>query len=299
MNLIKQFIAALVDGVAELRLLRKSIDEHTRAVRDARERDNHRDKPENVRAEVFFAEEAQRATNTNNERQYGIQKSLRNWTCAAFIAAATYAGIAGFQLHEMKIATSATEKAANAAVESADASRQQLVASQGAVVQLGAPSYNPDIRQLTITFNNLGYVTGRMDWAGEVQRETLERKPIGEPIKMATSNQEILKSNTYVFKQSLPWPLPEVRDVNFWPGKEIVIFDGSYSYSNGFAETYTRKFCSMFVPTWNLQMPAPYQGGWGDGGWSDIRDTCPSVKDREAEFFGIKRHIADVTTPKK
>jgi hypothetical protein len=45
-----------------------------------------------------------------------------------------------------------------------------------------------------------------------------------------------------------------------------------------------------------LSMPAPNQGGWSGGGWTGRDQFCP-LQERVNDFFGIKQHIKDASTP--
>jgi hypothetical protein len=102
-------IRELIGIPGQLTDIRQSIDQQTEAIRTTNERANHQHEPHNIRAEISFAEHTECKQKADSNRHYGIQKSLRNWTAAAFIAAATYAGIAAFQLCEMKKAAKASE----------------------------------------------------------------------------------------------------------------------------------------------------------------------------------------------
>lgn len=112
MNLIKQFIAALVR-------LAESIDQNSGTIRASTERQKGADPPEPIKTEVSFSNETERQQNCQHQRYYTVQKQIRDATRLAFTAA-FICGYAAYQGCEMKRATAASEKAANAAEKAAN-----------------------------------------------------------------------------------------------------------------------------------------------------------------------------------
>jgi hypothetical protein len=141
--------------------------------------------------------------------------------------------------------------------------RQQLVGTQAAVIVFNETRWNPTTRTLTFSLSNTGAVTGTItSFTANVQRKTLpDQKPIGQGVPIEFENREIGKTSNYILEKGLPWPLPEVKDQNLWPGKEIATIEGQYTYSNGFGDALSHKFCVLWLPTWNLQVPIPNGGG--------------------------------------
>jgi hypothetical protein len=108
-------------------------------------------------------------------------------------------------------------------------------------------------------------------------------------------DREITKSGNYRMEKGLPWPLPELKDQSLWPGNEMVTIEGQYTYNNGFGDTFTHKFCLLWLPHWSLQMPSPNGGGWSGGGWTNgSNETCP-LREKENEFSGIKKFVKEAT----
>jgi hypothetical protein len=97
----------------ELRAVRRAIEElrraiqgHSEAIHAAEETQRHTDPPRQpTPAIISYDEQTTRDAKTEQNRQYGIQKSIRNWARAAVIAASIYAAIAALQWHEMRKAT--------------------------------------------------------------------------------------------------------------------------------------------------------------------------------------------------
>jgi hypothetical protein len=180
--------------------------------------------------------------------------------------------------------------------------RQQLVGTMAAVVIIGdSPRWDRATQKLTFLVINTGSLIGTVtSFDATIQRKSLPKEiPIGDPVKIHISNQQIEKGSTYKIEKGIPWILPEVKDVRLWPGKEIVTVNGSYAYDNGFGESISHNVCFLWMPGWSLQMPNPNQGGWGGGGWGwgTGREPCRTVEEMKNEFLGIQRHIKEASTP--
>src|ERR1700730_12065976 len=102
----------------ELRALRSAIEEFRHAIQDhseaihaaseAQRKSNPPGQPTPV--VVSFDDKTARDAKDEQNRQYGVQKSIRNWTKAAVIAATIYASIAALQWCEMRTQTKQVAK---------------------------------------------------------------------------------------------------------------------------------------------------------------------------------------------
>lgn len=83
------------------------------SIRDQQEATNQQQQqqPPVLRAELQIPESVERHKQTYQKKQYRLQKWLTVGTWLAFIAAGVYAGVAAFQLHQMKLAVHETENA--------------------------------------------------------------------------------------------------------------------------------------------------------------------------------------------
>jgi hypothetical protein len=102
----------------ELRLLRGirdsliAISQDIRAIRDQKERNQQQNKINPIWLDPVLTAHQQAEANktTLEQRQYRVQNSLRWATWLAFIAAAVYAGISKYQLHEIQKQTAVAEE---------------------------------------------------------------------------------------------------------------------------------------------------------------------------------------------
>jgi hypothetical protein len=205
----------------------------------------------------------------------------------AFVAAAIYACIAARQLTAMNKTYDEIQK--QTAFQ-----RQQMVGIQGAVVEVG-PVWNATTQVLTISLANANQtgVSGIVsNFKAKVQRKMWPKEqPIGDPFLIELPNPEItiLKGGQFTIDKGLPWPLPpQLKNQNFWPGKEVVTLEGSYTYDDGFGDLHPYKFCYLWTAPWNLTMPPPNGGGWSGGQWSGGKRGCPSVQEKLTSFWGSK-----------
>jgi hypothetical protein len=124
MILLRQFLAALIR-------LPDTINRHAEALLAAAERRSQDSQnPPEFRAEIRLPEAAQAENRAYKRRQFCLQLATVIVTTLAFIAAAVYAGIAAYQLREMKKATLATQKSADAATAAAKTASDNLILAQ-------------------------------------------------------------------------------------------------------------------------------------------------------------------------
>lgn len=96
--------------------LRKAIEEHASTIHATEERERYEHSArKTVNAVVAFDDKTVRDTQAENERQYRTQRSIKHAAWSAFAAAVIYAGIAAYQAKEMRRATIAAQRSADAA----------------------------------------------------------------------------------------------------------------------------------------------------------------------------------------
>jgi hypothetical protein len=121
-------LASIVDRLSSI----QQIFEHlVKAEEEERNRQRNTEKvPIEVTGTFRLPEAIEAKHSTDQERYHTTQKIIAAATCAAFLAATIYAGIAAKQLKEMRIATIAAQKSADAAKSAADTANTAFINSQ-------------------------------------------------------------------------------------------------------------------------------------------------------------------------
>jgi hypothetical protein len=122
------FLRRILEAVKDVK---KAIQEHTKSVHAAEE--GERDKKpcsEVVHRIIAFDDKTVSDVRADSDRQHSTQNSIKLATWCAVVAAIIYASIAAYQGCEMRRATRATEKAAIAAKNSANISKQTMHVDQ-------------------------------------------------------------------------------------------------------------------------------------------------------------------------
>jgi hypothetical protein len=100
---VRRDLAAIRTGIEELR---DAIQEHSKAIHAAEERKRHEcSTAKTVHAVIAYDNQTKRDTKTEFDRQYRTQNSIRWAAWFAFGAASIYAGVAAYQLKEMRRAS--------------------------------------------------------------------------------------------------------------------------------------------------------------------------------------------------
>jgi hypothetical protein len=141
----------------ELRAVRSAIDELCRAIQDHSKAVRNPPQPSPVI--VSYDEKTTTDTKTQQSRQYQMQKSIRNWTSAAVLAAIVYASIAALQWCEMQRANGLAQKANQDAWTLADNANQTAIYSERPWVGINIAIQNwtdDKTRKAVIVFTNSG-----------------------------------------------------------------------------------------------------------------------------------------------
>lgn len=173
--------------------------------------------------------------------------------------------------------------------------RQQLVGTQAAIINFNGPQWQPATNTLTFPFLNDGHITGTVtDFSATIQRKTFPGMvPIGTAISVGFPYHQVAGTGRFDFDKLLSEPLPQT-DVSKWPGNEIVVFEGKWSWDDGFGDkSPVLNFCYFWIPRWHLDMPPgmslPEGSGWGGGGVYGPQCDVSSVV---SNFFNLKKKIA-------
>src|SRR5437016_5849465 len=99
---VRRDLAAIRTRIEELR---DAIQEHSKTIHAAQEAQQHSSRSrEPMPVIVAYDKQTARQAQAENDRQYGTQNAIKNWTKAAVIAASIYAFIAAITY--LKIRTS-------------------------------------------------------------------------------------------------------------------------------------------------------------------------------------------------
>jgi hypothetical protein len=143
--------------------------------------------------------------------------------------------------------------------------KQQLVGTQGAIVTVEQPEWDFKTSKLQLPVRNAGAVDSpHFNLKAQVLREILPGENIsGNPIPIEVSDGVVPRQGFIVPGPFaiLPWRLPKVEPSK-WPGAEVFIVRGTFSYKNGFDETPTQhSFCYYFLPAQTGGYDGTFQGG--------------------------------------
>src|SRR5437016_8228860 len=132
-----QSVATVRALIAELRRihqglesLHEEIKQHRETIRTAYERQEQQRQQLPIPLKVELEENQEGKRQTEGERQYAVQKSIRNAAWAAFVAAIFYASITGITLNEIRKQTPAVRQSADAATQSLATIQKQFQQEQ-------------------------------------------------------------------------------------------------------------------------------------------------------------------------
>jgi hypothetical protein len=284
--------------------LRQAVDEQTNSAANEQSaaRETEVEKVEILRSLAHHIETSNRSATTAHHvdhRRHGELVSAQwwtvRWTAGACIAALIYASIAAYQgflmrktYIEIQSQTKAAQWTAKAAQEQASLLRQQLVGTQQAVIEIAAPQWDPTTGKLRITLSNqthLGVAGTVTTFKASIQRKTWPKDLTIETLPMEILSPAVIGPQLEISKIVR---LPQLENMRDWPGKEIVIFEGGYTYNNGFGESFPVNFCYLWTPPWRMD-----NGQFTGGGWQGRKDGCPSVREEIDIFNGDRKHVEE------
>lgn len=219
--------------------LRDAIQEHSKGV--ASEQQNRQ-----VNAVIAYEGTAAEARNDAN-RQYSIQRSIRNWTRGAVFAASIYAAIAAYQACQMRKATQATEIAAAAAKKSADLAWRTAAATGAARCEFGA-NFDPRIAHGSISVTCEG---------GKVDATILHGNFLVTLINPETSQDLSESQRQHVGSEiigpdqgahPLDFGIPGFSESEYVSLRQGIKVEGSIEYNDGFDRTQHFSDCYVFLP---------------------------------------------------
>jgi hypothetical protein len=105
---IRSDLAAIRTWISQIH---EAIKEHIESEHAAEDRNRDKETArQTINAVVSYDDQAKAAKSTDSNKQYGVQNSIRWAAWMAFAAATIYAAIAAYQVHWMRIATTATQQ---------------------------------------------------------------------------------------------------------------------------------------------------------------------------------------------
>ncbi len=286
MWMIRQFNLLADILKTELGLIRDSIQEQIRAIRDAYEADRQtRDQIPARLSELRIPENEKRETRTYRERNFAIQVVLAIGTWGAFIAASVYAGIAAHQLKTMNNTLGEAQKQTLAAentlgeVQKQTALlKQQLEGTEAAYIYVGIPRKPDSLRDLlpmglVVEFTNLGKINA-LNFNARTSLQLVNVptfRPIGSS-HLAYTNKTQFFPNVAEFgfeqRPSAVFSMDKITqsDINeITGGKTTYEITTSFTYDNGFGRRIGDTKCFIFVysqtgpgQTWNEWLPCDF-----------------------------------------
>ena len=247
---LRRELAAMRSRIEELS---DTIKEHSKAIHSAQEAQQRaKETPKPVPVVVAYNEQTARDAKTENDRQYGTQNSIKNWTRAAVIAASIYAGIAGLTWWEIYKQYTKIEESADAAKRAADTARDALHISERAYLADGAPSINFPTKSVTIPFPNSGHIP-----SGAVQIVIHEATinvatPTAADIDLRTAIERHWGRYNFqsippapVYPIAVAVPVPQMSEALLDSGRQTILLAGFIAYNDGFPDTTQQQwfFC--------------------------------------------------------
>lgn len=216
-----------------------------------------------------------------NRRMLWAQIITAGATILAFGAAAYYAKVAKDQLvsmqntfNEIQKQTPEIKKSADAAKTAAEAAQQQAGLTKDQLVGTQAAALNLELwldestRQAGAVLQNIGNNARARDiqltWS--VARVSLSTgQQIGKALTFTPRIDPIRGSGPttsgWEKRTDLPWPLPSIpaqsenEGPTNWPGETGIKLFGTLSYDNGFGDRYNPEpFCKIWLPHWKVKI---------------------------------------------
>jgi hypothetical protein len=174
--------------------------------------------------------------------------------------------------------------------------RQQLVGTQGAVLDFGF-SYLDSTGELRITaFNAVGRVNATHGHlrVNASQRRIANDSIIGTPFHFDADLPPIIGGRGWSPSPPwiVPWRLTEHERTQGstwdpqWPGKRTFVFQGELTYDDGFRNEVSQSFCKKWVPGYAISYKQQTSGGGGGTALVDcgnFENFVRSVKQQEKE----------------
>jgi hypothetical protein len=266
--------------LAWIRKVHYALHKCAESIRRSEERKRNEEMPVNepteVRAVVSFDNKTVRDAETEHEEDRRIQRSIKNAAWCAFVAASIYALIAAYQGCEMRRATVATEKAAEAAKQQVDLAQLTIEGTNAASIRLNdIEGAQPDFPYLRIA--NVGKVaapilsgsyevfrvdliSGQKTKVDEGKFEKTEILPVGEHEENVT---------TVGFRAPGLSLTQACRSIQ---GQESFQIRGEISYQNGFGHTRIEQFIwETYADSYSLGSGTIFILAWADHGLAQGR----------------------------
>jgi|SRR5579864_909620 len=263
MNFIAKCVRVLTHVRAWVREVERTICEQSPTDHQGEEIKGSKNLPRyEVRAALSFDDETVRIAKAESQQEQGIQNSIKKATWAAVLAASVYAGIAAWQLCEMR-------KATIAATTQTKLLSDQLKGTMSAIVRFEEPRLTNDpITQspmLVILLTNGGHVIAPKTSA-TLRIETLSfpdlKTTLDTQVKPLNINEldpgESHGSN-YAMRD-----FPE-RQRHFATQTMTLRVSGDFSYENGFGDSFKQPFCYSYIGSYNVKNEGAGSTSGGDG----------------------------------
>jgi hypothetical protein len=172
--------------------------------------------------------------------------------------------------------------------------RQQLVGTQGAVLQWDIHSPDGSTRGVVGGIRNAGVVTATgVHIQVQVTRQTISAdgniEETGQPVRFDDTPDRI-KGGSGVWPESYPhiWPVPWMSTTDpsnvrtswpsDWPGRDATVVNAHVTYDNGFGDNAVSDLCVEFLPIFYIKSRVGTTTIGGAYACDSVRDGVPEAR---------------------
>jgi len=274
----KRFIMLLNEIIKAIHRLQESIQQQTSPPSaNNHQKTKHNDvQPPWLQPVLSAYKESMGKNQVNDERQYKVQRSIRNATWAAFGAVVVYALVTLGILRANKEAADAARDAAKAAQDEAVLAWRQLEGTMAAEVHLSTEIVQSPCCELQVAADNAGHRTAEDVTIHLVV--TFQRLPsketIGNPYHLSIGPRPLRPAMEEPDPISKQYSFPNLTQEFIEAAtalRETVRVEGSWTYDNGFGRIISQPRCGSFlIGPWRSgdatrnTPPYPYSAGFWD-----------------------------------
>ncbi len=216
------------------------------------------------------------------------------WTAIATVVIAyaniKYTQYAGKQWVEMHNAAVVASNTLEEMKRQTFLSRQQLVGTEAAVLDLSVP-YDDGSGVLTVQLSNNGHATAaKIHLSVDASQQKLQDGTlIGDPFHFEPPVQPIPSGKGLGHTWTLPWHLTERERQQGghwppdWPGKRTFVFRAEVTYQNGFGDEIRQEVCRQWLPGFSIDYRGQHFGGGGLYDCADIKAFIKSTLEQEKQ----------------
>jgi hypothetical protein len=235
----KIIVADLRDIANKISFLRESIEQHSKTVctEDKGQEQDREVQPVWIKAILSKYDEAEGKRQSNDDRHYRVQNSIRWATWSAFIAATIYASIAALQWCSMQQSNKITRESLKL--------NQVLIKDTFAASVVAEIGFSGNDSTVNIGFPNRGKVGTTSSAVYEITLISLpEQNPIRSVGTFSVTDsvprmgENPMPNHYYPIESFTKNDLAAYRD-----SREAIKISGTLGYDNGFGDKISKHFC--------------------------------------------------------